>query len=237
MQRSERKGERAGVVLLQTPAPVIFAKSTRPAAMEDPKTYAAVRLKQIKANPAPWTEPWAWRKEFAEADSPELQREVLALAKQVGHSPLISVLALALASEDGVVRLDAARSIVLLSEERLRDGFAIGVEAADPEIREEVMDLIYQIQPHLRPELLRVAMAASAADVQLRAIAFMSEHPSPDLFAVLIEGLRTSTAEVRPRLDEAFNDLVQFRFGTFEEAATWWAQNRSEFDDLMTRIQ
>ena len=99
------------------------------------------------------------------------------------------------------------------------------------------MDLIYQIQPHLRAELLRVAVGASAADVQIRAIAFISEHPSPEFFSVLIEGLRISTPDVRPRVDEAINEIVQVRFASYDEAASWWAQNRPEFDDLMTRIQ
>jgi HEAT repeat protein len=205
--------------------------------MANPATYAAVRLKQIKANPAPWADVWTWRQEFAAADTPALRREVVGLARQVGSDSLLAVLVPALASDDSLVRLDAARSIALLSEERLRDGFAIGVDAADPEIRAEVMDLILQLQPHLRAELLRVALAAAATDVQARAVDTITDFPNPAFFGVLIEGLRTATPEARPLVEQAIADLVQQRFESYNQALAWWTQNKENFDDLMTRIQ
>jgi hypothetical protein len=238
-KRTQRDGKRvseAVTAAAASPAPVAKGPP-KPAAMENPATYAAVRLKQIKANPAPWAEVWAWRQEFAAADTPALRGEVLGLARQVGPDSLLAILALALASDDPIVRLDAARSIALLSEERLRDGFAIGVDAADPEIRAEVMDLILQLQPHLRAELLRVALAAAATDVQARAVDIITDFPNPALFAVLIEGLRTATPEARPLVEQAIADLVQQRFESYDQALSWWARNKENFDDLMTRIQ
>jgi hypothetical protein len=150
---------------------------------------------------------------------------------------LTAVLALALASEDPVVRLDAARSIALLPENRLRDGFALGVDAADPEIRTEVMDLINWLQPHLRPELLGVALAAASADVQTRAIELLTDSPNPALFTVLIEGLRTSSPEVRPLVEQAITEIVDRHFTNFEEASAWWAQNHENYDNLMSLIR
>jgi HEAT repeat protein len=238
-QRTQQDGRRTdGVETKATQAALSSSgKPEKPAAMANPATYAAVRLKEVKANPAKWAEAWTWRQEFAAADTPELQREVLGLARGVGSESLISVLALALASDDPLVRLDAARSIALLSEERMRDGFAIGVGAPDPEIRQEVMDLILQVQPHLRAELLRVALAAAATDVQTRAIDILTDFPSPEFFTVLIEGLRTASSDVRPLVDQAIVDIVNQQFGNFDEATAWWATNRENYDGLMSRIQ
>lgn len=237
-QRAQRNGKQASIepaaaVLQPVQAP---AEPAKPPAMENPATYAAVRLKQIKSDPAPWKEVWKWRNEFTVADTPELKREVLGLARQVGPDALLSVLSLALASDDPTVRLDAARSIALLPEDRLRDGFAVGVEAADPEIRAEVMDLILQLQPQLRAELLKVALAAAAADVQARAIDILSDQPNPAFFSALIEGLRTVSSETRPILDQAIADIVNQQFASFDEGRTWWDQNRVNYDDLMSRI-
>lgn len=237
-QRSPRDGKQAIIgPAVVAPSPVeVAAKPVKPAAMDNPATYASVRLKQIKANPAPWAEVWQWRNEFAAADSPELQREVLGLARQVGANSLLSVLSVALASEDPLVRLDAARSIALLPENRLRDGFATGVEAADPEIRAEVMDLIFQLQPHLRAELLKVALAAAAPDVQTRAIEMLADQPNPAFFSALIEGLRTVSGEIRPLLDQAISEIVNQRFASFDDGKAWWDQNRVNYDDLMSFI-
>jgi hypothetical protein len=240
-RRSHRDGEQTGstattAITTPTPVPALSAKPTRPAAMENAATYAAVRLKEIKANPAPWAETWTWRQEFAVAPTPELRRQVLGLARQVGSESLMAVLALALASDDPVVRLDAARSIALLPEDRLRDGFALGVDAADPEIRSEVMDLILQLQPHLRAELLRTALAAAATDVQARAIDIITDFPSPAFFTVLIEGLRTSSSEARPLVEQAIADIVHQHFGNYDQASAWWAANRANYDDLMSQI-
>jgi hypothetical protein len=235
-QRSSRDGMPANVASASPPPAPVAAKPAKPAAMENPATYAAVRLKQIKADPKPWADAWQWRNEFAAADTPELKREVLGLARQVGATPLISILGLALASDDAFVRLDAARSISLLPEDRLRDGFAIGVEAADPEIRAEVMDLILQLQPHLRAEALKVALAAAAQDVQARAIEILSDQPNPAFFSALIEGLRTVSPEIRPLLDQAIMEIVNQQFASFDDGKLWWDQNRVNYDDLMSLI-
>lgn len=236
---SQPAGERARVVWVDEPpvaAPAVVARKPKPAAMENPGTYAAVRLKEVKANPAAWNDVWKWREEFAAANNPALQSEVLALARQVGPDSLLAVLAQALASDDPTVRLDAARSIAMLPEERLRDGFALGVEAADPEIREEVMDLVLQLQPHLRADLLRVALAAASVDVQTRAVGILSDQPNPEFFGALIDGLRTVSSDVRPLLNQATDDIVGHVFSGFDEGSVWWAQNRVNYDDLMSQI-
>jgi len=238
-RRSPQEGKRASVVLPpdeRPSVPVTPAKPPKPAAMENPVTYASVRLKEVKANPVAWANVWKWREEFAAADTPVLRAEVLALARQVGPESLLAVLAQALASDDPMIRLDAARSIAMLPEERLRDGFALGVEAADPEIRDEVMDLVLQLQPHLRADLLRVALAAASIDVQKRAIGILADQPNPAFFGALIDGLRTVSSEVRPLLDQATNEIVGQRFSGFDDAFVWWDQNRVNYDDLMSRI-
>src|SRR5688572_4953569 len=94
-QRSQRpESESVSTAAPISPSARETAKPAKPAAMENPATYTAVRLKEIKADPAKWAEPSPWRQEFASADTPELQREVLGLARQVGAGSLISVLPL-----------------------------------------------------------------------------------------------------------------------------------------------
>lgn len=209
----------------------------KPPAMRDAATYSATRLREIKAEPEPWRDEWTWRREFSAADTPELRREVVGLARQVGPEAFLAILAQALAADDAVVRLDAARSIALLPEARLADGLAIGVAAPDPETRSEVMDLIEQVQPHLQPALLRAALYAADEGVQQRAIAMLTERPSPECFGVLLEGIRTTTGETRVSLERAITELSGETLRDYATATRWWAANRHCFDDLMARAQ
>lgn len=206
-------------------------------ASSDPVSYAAVRLRQIKTEPELWKDPAKWHREFAAADSPELQREVLALARQIGAESFLAVLAHALASSDPLVRLDAARSIGLLPEDRFRDGVRIGLAAIDAEIRGEVIDLVAQAKPHLRPDALRDGLAAGFPDVQQRAVELLTEQPSPELFQVLLEGLRLGNDDLRGMVNEAINEIVERRFESYEEAARWWVANRNRFDGMMLRAE
>jgi HEAT repeat protein len=211
--------------------------SSKPAAMSNPETYAATRLQEIKADPARWNDPWAWRQEYSAADTTDLRREVVGLARQVGGDALVAVLQQAFASEDQVTRLDASRSLSMLPENRMRDGFALGFESPDAETRHDVMDQIQQVQPQLRAELLKVALSASAADVQRRAIEMITDSPNPAYFDSLLEGLRSSSPEIKPEVQKAIADLVQQDFTNYDEANRWWQENREHYDDLMTRMQ
>jgi HEAT repeat protein len=209
----------------------------KPPAMPDAASYAATRLREIKADPDTWSDVWRWRREFSAADTPALRREVLGLARQIGPEPFLAILAQALAADDPLVRLDAARSIALLPDERMADGLAIGVAAPDAGTRSEVMDLIDQVQPHLRPPLLRAALLAADAAVQERAIAMLNERPSPECFAVLLEGLRTTTGETRTTLESAVAGVCGETLREYAPATRWWSANRERFDDLMSRVR
>jgi hypothetical protein len=228
---------------------VLFPASAGPEAVGPPastsgldvppntRSYAAARLQQIKAEPEQWKDPARWHREFAAADSPELEREVVGLARQIGAESFLAILAQALASRDALVRLEAARSIALLPEDRFREGVVIGLGAEDAEIRGEVMDMVAQAQPHLRPGALRDALAAAFPDVQERAVGLLTEQPSPELFAVLLEGLRLGNDNLRGIVNEAINEIVEHRFESYEEAARWWLANRNRFDGMMLRAE
>jgi HEAT repeat protein len=205
--------------------------------MHDEATYAANRLQEIKADPAPWADPWAWRQEFSAADSPGLRREVVGLARQVGPEAFLAVLAQALASGDPLLRLDAARSIALLPDASLARGLAVGIAAPDAETRDEVMDLISQVQPSLRPDLLREGIAAADKGVQQRAVELLMEQPSPEFFAVLLEGLRTTSSDTRSSVGDAIASLVGEHFRDYDTASRWWAEHRPAFDSMMRRAE
>jgi hypothetical protein len=214
----------------------ISAPAEKPAAMSDPSTYVATRLREIKADPANWDDVWTWRREFAAADTSELRREVTGLARQVGPDPLLAVLAQALACDDPLLRTDAARSIALLPENRMADGISIGVTASDADTRLEVMDVIEQVQPHLRPELLRASLVAGPVDVQMRAIDLLTDHPSPGYFAVLVDGLRSTSGEPRRAIEQAITTMTGQTLTDYDAAARWWTENHARYDGMMALV-
>ena len=209
----------------------------KPSAMADPSTYAATRLREIKSDPAPWNDVWSWRREFTIADKPELQREVVGLARQIGPDSFLAILAQALASTDPLLRIDAARAIGTLPENRMAEGIRIGVVASDPDTRREVMDIIEQVQPHLRAELLGASLLAGPVDVQVRAVELLTDRPNPTYFAVLIDGLRTASGEARQSIEQAIADVVGESLTGYEEANRWWMENHERFDWMMARVQ
>jgi hypothetical protein len=113
----------------------------------------------------------------------------------------------------------------------------MGVAAPDAETREEVMDLVSQVQPQLRPDLLREGLAAADPDVQQRAVELITEQPSPEFFTVLLEGLRITAGDVHASVEHAIADLVGENFRDYDTAIRWWTEHRSEFDGMMKRAQ
>jgi HEAT repeat protein len=212
-------------------------RDERPAAMSDAGTYAAVRLAEIKADPTPWSDVWTWRHEFTAANTRELRREVAALARQVGADSFLAVLAQALASDDPILRVEAARSIATLPESRMVEAMQLGVAAPDPETRQEVMDVIEQLQPHLRAELLRASLLAGGSDVQERAIDMLTDHPSPDYFTVLIEGLRATSGATRQAVEQAIGTIVGESLTDYDIANRWWSENHARYDGMMARME
>lgn len=213
------------------------ASEEKPAAMADAAGYAAARLREIKADPSPWSDVWMWRREFTLANTPELRREVVGLARQVGPESFLAVLAQALASEDPGLRVEAARAIATLPENCMAEGVQLGVTASDPATRSEVMDIIEQVQPHLRAELLKASLLAGPADVQQRAVELLTDQPNPEYFAVLIESLRTTTGGARQFAEQAIASVVGERLTDYDVANRWWAENHARFDGMMARVE
>lgn len=234
-----RENETApAIAVTHSPTRSEGSKSTRsekPGAMRDAATYAAVRLKEIKAAPELWNDVWKWRGEFSAANTPELQREVVALAREIGPDAFLAVLAQALASEDEWLRLDAARSIALLPDARLPDGVTIGVAAPEAEVRAEVMDVVAQSPTELRASLIERTLAATCPDVVMSSIELVQAQPSPELLTVLIEGLRSGDAGIRAAVDDAISAIIAEHFHDYAAAARWWTANRESFDETMLR--
>jgi hypothetical protein len=206
-----------------------------PEAMSNPATYAAVRLKEIKADPALLSDVWAWRREWSAAHSPALKREVLALAVQVGPEAFLSIRPHAINSGSDEIQMEAVRSLALLPEDRLREGVAIAVSAANEEIRAEAMEVIGQLDPRLQPPLILTAVQVGTPDVQKIAVGMVLDRPSPESFEALLQGLRSEESEARPLFEQAIAQMVQQRFDSYEEATRWWSANRESFDSMMLR--
>lgn len=205
----------------------------QPAAMRDASEYAATRLREIKRSPARWTDSLVWQREFAAADTAELQREVLALAKQIGDTALLAILDQALASADYLVRLDAARSIGWLHEEHLAEGIARGATAADPDMRGEVIAIAQNAPARCLPDILRGTLNSPFEDVQLESVAMISDRPSHALFALLIDRFQHSDGGVHDAINAAIESITRQHFASSRDAATWWAGNAARFDELM----
>jgi HEAT repeat protein len=201
--------------------------------MDDVRTYAARRLQAIKREPTTWANADTWRREYAAADSAELQSEVLGLAKQIGSEAFLAVLSDALASRDRLVRLDAVRSLAFLHENERVTGVTIAIAAADSEVRAEVMEVIQQMPAPMQTQLLRETLGATYPDVQKRSVELLAERPSPAAFSVLIDGLRTSEPGALALINEAIEGIVEQHFDNYTQANRWWAANRDRYDGMM----
>jgi hypothetical protein len=63
------------------------------------------------------------------------------------------------------------------------------------------------------------------------------DRPSPQMFEVLLHGLRSDNPETRPLFDQAIAGMVQQRFRSYEDATKWWTANRGSFDSMMLRTE
>src|SRR5205085_9924598 len=140
-------------------------------------------------------------------------------------------------SDDPILRVEAARSIATLPENRMVEAMQLGVAAPDAETRQEVMDVIEQVQPHLRAELLRASLLAGGSDVQERAIDMLTDHPSPDYFTVLIEGLRATSVATRQAVEQAIGTIVGESLTDYDFANRWWSENHARYDGMMARME
>jgi hypothetical protein len=228
---NRRTGDAPGLTVTTSSTDVLSLE--KPDAMREPSEYSAIRLRQIKANPGEWTDALVWQREFAAADTPELQREVLGLAKQIGDEPLLALLPQALAASDYLVRLDAVRSIGWLHEQHLAEGIAIGVSAADPEMRTEAMAIAQNAPARCQREIMERTLSAPSEDVQLQSVEIISERPSQALFGLLVNHLEHSAGAVREAINSALETVTQQHFASSAEAARWWTVNANRYDDLM----
>ena len=117
------------------------------------------------------------------------------------------------------------------------EAMQLGVAAPDAETRQEVMDVVEQVQPHLRAELLKASLLAGGSDVQERAIDMLTDHPSPDYFTVLIEGLRATSGATRQAVEQAIGTIVGESLTDYDIANRWWSENHARYDGMMARME
>jgi hypothetical protein len=166
----------------------------------------------------------------------DVSRAAIALLSGYEGPQILPAVSEALKSNDEQTRQDALDLLYNVDDPNV--GVVVLAALNDPseDVRTADLDLALQQEGEAAVAIMKHGISSQYPDVKQASVAMLQDKGNREAVDILITGLKDKDAEFRNEVSSALSMLIDKQFETYEEAQTWWAQNRDKFDDDLTPV-
>ncbi len=200
-------------------------------AMDDPAEKVAFleSLRQIGQEPPRELLPII--REALEDPDPDVVLAASGILADYTSGEVLPLVERALMSPNEEVRMNALEPLEHISDPRVAGLYVTALEDPSEDVRSLALEKIGEREDQVQLDVLATAMRSSFEDVRYEALSLLEFRGDHASVPVIIEGLRSQDTEFREAVHAALNFLFDQEFDSYDQAAAWWRQNSSRYDE------
>ncbi|MGB7581442.1 MAG: HEAT repeat domain-containing protein [Sedimentisphaerales bacterium] len=144
---------------------------------------------------------------------------------------VLPVVAKAMSHPDEEVRQTAVTILSDINDPQTGDLLATAVSDESENIRNVALDIARYKDEQVRFKVLEKGISCPYGDTKEDSIAMLENMGGHRAVDILIEALQDKDAEFREKVTSAISMLIDKEFGSYEEAKTWWENNKGKYDE------
>lgn len=190
-------------------------KSARPVNDEKVKKMVAV-LKNLESSASKPKTRWAWGTH----------------QKGTSSSEILSTVKQAMGSEQEETRIDAIDLLSEVHDPQAETLLNQALEDPSEDVRSAALDVVRDQTDDIQLAVLQNGIKSPYADVKDETIEILEGRGDRSAVEILLKGLNDNDVNFRERVNEALSSLVNVDkiFRSYEEAQTWWNQNKDKYN-------
>ncbi|MGD0552484.1 MAG: HEAT repeat domain-containing protein [Sedimentisphaerales bacterium] len=144
---------------------------------------------------------------------------------------VLPVVAKAMSHSDEEVRQTAVDILSDINDPQTGDLLATAVSDESENIRNSALDIARDKDEQVRFKVYEKGISSSYGDTKEDSVDMLGNMGGHRAVDILIEALQDKDAEFREKVTSAISMLIDKEFGSYEEAKTWWENNKGKYDE------
>jgi HEAT repeat protein len=162
---------------------------------------------------------------------PAVGRAAIALIEDYRHPDVIPVLEHALQSTDEQIRADALEPLSNIDDPQVSQLLIQAMNDDAQDIRRNALVIAEDKNDSIQLPVLAKGISSKHDDIKYGSASLLEDRGDHKAMDIIIEGLKDPDPAFREEINEVLNFLVSREFKSYEEARTWWNQNKNRYDD------
>jgi hypothetical protein len=143
---------------------------------------------------------------------------------------VLPVVAKAMANPSEEVRQTAVGILSDIDAPQTGDLLATALSDESEDVRDTAIDVTRYKDEQIQFKVLEKGVSSPYGDIKERSVMMLEDMGGHRAVDILIEALRDKDAEFRETVASSISMLIDKEFKSYEEAKTWWEQNRNKYD-------
>ena len=144
---------------------------------------------------------------------------------------VLPVVAKAMANPSEEVRRTAVGILSDINDPQAGDLLATALSDESEDIRDAAIDATRYKDEQIQFKVLEKGVSSQYGDIKERSVSMLEDMGGHRAVDILIEALQDKDAKFRETVASSISMLIDKEFKSYEEAKTWWEQNRDKYDE------
>ncbi len=118
-----------------------------------------------------------------------------------------------------------------INDPQTGDLLATAVSDESENIRNAALDVAGYKDEQVQFKVLEKGISCPYGDTKEESVAMLENMGGHRAVDILIEALQDKDAEFREKVTSSISTLIDKKFGSYEEAKTWWENNKDKYDE------
>ncbi len=163
--------------------------------------------------------------------NPEIGRAAIELLDDYPNPEILPVVEHALSLADEQIRSDALETLSGVSDPYTGTLLVQALNDTSKNIRVSALKIAREKNDAVQLEVLAKGISSAHDDVKFTSAWLLQERSDHKGMDIIIEGLKDSDPAFREEINETLNFLINREFSSYDEAKTWWEQNKNKYDE------
>jgi len=157
--------------------------------------------------------------------------------KDLSSSEILTVVSRAIGSEEEETRIEAVSLLSEVHEPQAETLLNQALNDPSEDVRAAALEVVGEQIDDIQIPLLQSGIKSPCADVKNETVEILEGRDDRTAVEILIEGLNDNDAKFRKKVNEALDFMIDRSFKDYEEAKTWWSQNKNKYDNELFLIE
>ena len=176
------------------------------------------------------------RRALADPNS-SVARAAIKLLEDYETPEVLPAVEQALGTADEQIRLAAVESLDGVNDPQAVRLLTQALNDTSPQVRAAALETVHQCEnDSLQLSMLEQGLASPFPEVKRGVASMLVQRSDPLAVDLLLEGFKDPDPAFRAQIREDVSFLIDQDFQTYEQAHTWWTQNKNKYDaDLILK--